>query len=263
MARVVMITGASRGIGARIAERFASRGDRVALVARTHGPLEAIADRLGGVAFPADLADPDALAPLVDAVTGRLGRVDVLVNNAGVEDFQHYRSADPAAMARAIQINLTSALVLTRLVLPAMLDRRSGHVVFMASTAGLAGTPYGAVYAATKSGLIAASMSLRVEHHGTGVGFSAVCPGFVAGDGMHEVHVREVGEAPWVLGGTTLDAVANAVLRCVDDDLPDVIVNSRPFRPALALGRLFPRVGAWSLRQMAAGYMKKLADARA
>jgi hypothetical protein len=72
-----------------------------------------------------------------------------------------------------------------------------------------------------------------------------------------------VGEAPWVLGGTTLDAVADAVLRCVDDDLPDVIVNSRPFRPALALGRLFPRVGAWSLRQMAAGYMKKLADARA
>src|SRR5437660_1369684 len=127
--RRVLITGASRGIGQALAERFAAAGARVALVARSEGPLKELADRLGGTAHPADLSDPEQLTSLVERVEGDGGPIDVLVNNAGVDNvgfFTHVSSDDVEGLYR---LNVIAPVELCRQVVPRMLDRGRGHVV--------------------------------------------------------------------------------------------------------------------------------------
>src|SRR5690348_14065671 len=134
--RRVLITGASRGIGQALAEQFASAGARVALVARSEGPLKDLADRLGGTAHPADLGDPDQLANLIERVEADGGPIDVLVNNAGIDRaafFTHVSAADVEALYR---LNLIAPVELTRQAVPRMLDRGRGHVVMMSSMSG-------------------------------------------------------------------------------------------------------------------------------
>jgi len=265
--KVCILTGASRGIGAALALRLAGLGLKVALVARSPEGLAEVTGRIqaaGGIAkpYPLDISDRPALAALVADVARDLGPPQVLVNNAGIETFQHYVDADPEEIAQAVAVNLTAPLVLIRHVLPHMLDQGEGQVVSMASTAGLVGTPYGAVYSATKAGLIAATASLRMEHHGQPVGFTAICPGFIQGAGMHEVHRREAGDGPATLGHTTVAAVVEAVVASLRDNPPERIVNSTPLRPMIGLGRAIPRLALWSTRQLSGTYMKKLADVR-
>lgn len=129
-------------------------------------------------------------------------------------------------------LNVEAPLLLTRWVLPGMLERGRGKVVTMASIAGLAGTPYGAVYSATKAAVVAATSSLRQEHPDSGVGFTARCPGFVHGAGMHEVHRQEVGKAPLLVGGTSLDAVCRALIRALHTDRPRSSSTAVPCVPS-------------------------------
>lgn len=235
-------------------------------MARRAAELEALAAELqaaGGEAraYPTDLLDPAATAAMVARVQADLGPVAVLVNNAGVETFQHFHEADTPGIERAVALNVTAPLVLTRLVLPDMLAR-DGVVVSLASTAGLFGTPHGAVYSATKAAVIAANRSLRMEYAGRPVRFTAVSPGFVHGAGMHEVHKQEVGAAPAALGGTTVAAVVEAVQSALRKDRAEVIVNSSPLRPLIALANLLPGVGVAATGKLAGGYMRAIADAR-
>ncbi len=263
--RLVLLTGGSRGIGPTIAAAFVQAGARVVLVARDAHELAATAARLGpsAHAHPADLLIPAQRDGLIAAVEEAHGPVDILINNAGIEEMMRFEDSPLDSITRTLQLNVEAALVLTRQVVPGMLARGRGHVVQMASVAGLAATPYGAVYAASKSALIAATNSLRLEYAGRGVGFSAVCPGFVVGAGMHEVHRAEVGEAPAALGSTTPAAVAAATLRAIEQDTGVVIVNSTPLRPAIALFWVAPRLGEAIGRRLAGGYMEALARARA
>lgn len=262
--RLVLLTGGSRGIGPEIAAAFIAAGARVVLVARAAGELAATAARLGPSAatHPADLLVPAVREGLVAAVEAAHGPVDVLVNNAGIEEMMRFEDSSLDSISRTLQLNVEAALTLTRQAVPGMLARGHGHVVQMASVAGLAATPYGAVYAASKSALIAATNSLRLEYRGRGVGFSAVCPGFVVGAGMHEVHRATVGEAPAALGSTTPAAVAAATLRAVREDRGVVIVNSTPLRPAIALFWMAPGLGEAIGRRLAGRYMEALARAR-
>ena len=168
--RVCILTGASGGIGAALASALAEDGLEMALVARRAGPLEeaaaAIRDAGGQArAYPTDLLDPDATAAMVARVRDELGPCAVLVNNAGVETFQHFHEADSRGIEQAIALNVTAPLLLTRAVLPDMLATR-GVVVNLASTAGLFGTPHGAVYSATKAAVLSATRSLRMEYAG-------------------------------------------------------------------------------------------------
>lgn len=260
--RVAILTGASRGLGAALAPALAAEGLRLALVARDGRELAKVAEPLGALALPADLRDTGALAALVDRVAAELGPPVVLVNNAGVESFQHFEQAEPLAIAAELNLNLAAALALCRLVLPHQRARGEGQVVNIASTAGLVGTPYGAVYAAGKAGLIAATHSLRMEFHDAPWGYSVLCPGFVHGAGMHELAKAQAGRAPAILGGTTVEAVVRAVVAALRDDPPERIINSSPLRPAIALGRGLPGLANQLTRWMSGGYMRKLADAR-
>lgn len=264
--RVCILTGATGGIGAALARALAADGLRLALVARRVTELESLAGELGAAggearAYPTDLLDPIATAEMVRKVHEELGPVTVLINNAGVETFQHFHEADVDGIGRAVALNVTAPLVLTRLVLPDMLAAE-GVVVSLASTAGLFGTPHGAVYSATKAAVIAANRSLRMEYAGAPVRFTAVSPGFVHGAGMHEVHKQEVGAAPAALGGTTVAAVVSAVCAALRKDRAEVIVNSSPLRPLIALANLLPGLGVAATGRLAGGYMRALADKR-
>lgn len=163
------------------------------------------------------------------------------VNNAGVEFAAAFASQPPEELRATIEINLCAPLLLTRRVLPGMLERARGHVVFVASLAGKAPTPYEAVYAASKAGLIGLTRSLRVEYRAALVGLSVVCPGFVAGDGMYQRMVEHGVTSNRILGDTTTDKIAAAVLDAIRHDRSQVIESGAPIKPLLALGELAPR----------------------
>jgi short-subunit dehydrogenase len=164
----VVVTGASRGIGAEIARALAAKGAHVAVVARSAEPLEKLAHEIGGRAYPADLMDRasrDGVIPRIEAD----GPIDVLVNNAGLLDTVAFVAMDRASIDALIDVNLHAPLQLTRATLPAMLARGSGYIVDISSMAGASCTPGVAAYSATKAGLTHFNACLRNELLGTGV----------------------------------------------------------------------------------------------
>jgi short-subunit dehydrogenase len=165
----VLITGASSGIGAATARAVAAAGGRVVLTGRDGDRLAAVAAETGGVAFVADLTRQVEVAE----------PADVLVNNAGVGWAGPFDEMTDADIDRLIAVNLAAPIRLTRALVPGMVERGRGHVVFVASIAGATGVRHEAVYAATKAGLICFADSLRYELGGSGVGVSVVLPGVV------------------------------------------------------------------------------------
>jgi short-subunit dehydrogenase len=243
--RTALVTGASGGLGAHLARRLAREGMNVGLVARREPELAALAEELQALgvraaALPADLSDLAQIDPLVERAEQALGPLDLLVNNAGVELTSDFCSYTREELTGMIDLNLTAPLLLTHRVLPGMLERRRGHVAFIASVAGKLGPAYQAPYAATKAGLIGLTQSLRAQYrHGT-VGFSVVCPGFIAGDGMYQRMVEQGMKSNRLMGETTLERVCEATVRAVRRDLPEVIESGAPIRPALALTQVAP-----------------------
>lgn len=176
----VLLTGASRGIGLATAEHLAAAGARLSLVARSPGPLEAVAARLGGTAVPCDLADPQAVQGLVGRVQAQGGPVDVLVNNAGLDAAGSFLDAGAEGTAELLQVNLATPIELCRQVLPGMVERGRGQVVNVSSGYAHAATIGALVYSATKAGLTRFTGGLRMELRGTGVTASVVEPGPIA-----------------------------------------------------------------------------------
>ena len=180
--RRVVVTGASQGIGAALARAFADTGARVVLVARSRDKLESLAAELGGTAHVADLLDPGQVDALVPDIERTHGTIDVLVNNAGVDAEDSAATADPETIRRLSRLNLEAPMVLTRHVLPGMIRRRGGHLVFVASLAGTASFPSMSHYSATKSGLLNFAGSVRWEVRRHGVGVTCLAPGPVDTD---------------------------------------------------------------------------------
>jgi short-subunit dehydrogenase len=154
-----LVTGASSGIGRATAAALGARGGRVTALGRD-------AERLAGV------GERQIVHDLAGPLPDDLGPVDVLVNNAGIGETDDVQ--------RLVAVNLVAPILLTRALLPGMLERGRGHVVNVASIAGFVGPREESVYAATKGGLIAFSESLRYELRGTGIGVTLVAPGVVA-----------------------------------------------------------------------------------
>lgn len=254
--RTALVTGASRGLGVHVARALAGEGMHLALAARSEEELRELAAELRGggtaaVVIPTDLTDRDEIEVLARRADGELEGVDVLVNNAGAMSTGRFHLRDPDDVAWTVRLNLLAPMLLARTLLGGMVERGRGHVVNVASLAGKAGPPYEAVYGATKAGLIGFTQSLRREYHGTGVSASAICPGYVTGTGMYADEVAETGvEAPDRVGRATPDAVARAVVRAVQEDEPEVLVNSTPVRPLLVLSEASPRLGEWLGRKL-------------
>lgn len=187
--KVVILTGASRGIGRALAYALAARGAHLVLAARRKDQLIAVADRCRALnldievmTVPTDVADPAALEHLAAATLERFGRVDILISNAGIIQGGSITSFEPEQIERQIQVNLLSAIRLTQLVLRPMLERRRGHIVLMASAAGRHTVPYFIPYGVTKHGLVGFGEGLRRELAGSGVRVLTVNPGFTATD---------------------------------------------------------------------------------
>jgi short-subunit dehydrogenase len=180
----------------------------------------------------------------------QFGRVDILINAAGVEVSSFFHELPHSLMRDILSVNLEAPLTLTQLVLPAMLKRRLGHIVNISSLAGKSGPGFQEPYAATKAALIAFTYSLRGTYAGSGVSASAICPGFVEA-GIYSRIKSETGiKAPPLLGTVPPERVARAVIRAIRHDVPEILVNHWPVRPLLALSVLSPSLGEWITKKI-------------
>jgi len=178
--RPVALTGAAGGLGSALARELSARGARLLLVDREAGALAALADGLGGPArartLALDLTDDDAGARLAAESREAFGRVDVLVNNAGLSDFTAFERCDPARLRATVAVNVAAPMLLARAVLPDMLARGEGWIVNVGSILGSIGFPYFVTYSTTKFAMHGFSQALRRELAPSGVRVVFVAP---------------------------------------------------------------------------------------
>lgn len=221
-APVVLVTGASSGIGAAVARRMSAAGDRrLLLTGRDRARLAEVAAASGGTALPGDLATAGGCRDLARQALERAGRVDVLVASAGVGWAGRFDAMPPSALDEVIAVNLTSTLHLVHALLPAMVRRGSGRVVLVASVAGAVGVGGESVYSAAKAGLCVFADSLRYEVREAGVSVSVVLPGVV------DTPFFERRGAPYrrrVPRPVPAERVADAVCRAVERGHHEVFV---------------------------------------
>ena len=238
--RVVIVTGASSGIGEATAKAFGARGDRVVLVARREDRLRQLAASLPqSLPLPADLAKTDEAFRIVEAVVARYGQVDVLVNNAGVGQYNWVDALQPEDIKAEVALNLVAPIMLTRAVAPAMLRRGRGVVINVSSIAGLIGTPTTAVYNATKFGLRGLTEALRRELQPQGIAVCGIYPATVEGTEFRQNRRANIGYLMprWLRLSTA--QVAQAIVTLADRPRAFVVLP-RIFRVAILLNTLAP-----------------------
>ena len=176
-----LVTGASGGIGAAIARVLHDAGAAVALSGTRVEPLDALAGELGERAHvvPCNLSDQAAVAELPKQAAEAMGAVDILVNNAGITRDNLFMRMSDAEWDDVIQVNLRSAMVLSRAVMRGMMKARWGRIVNVSSIVGTTGNPGQANYAASKAGLVGMSKSLAYEVASRGITVNCVAPGFI------------------------------------------------------------------------------------
>jgi short-subunit dehydrogenase len=236
---VVVVTGASGGLGTAISQQLARRGARLALIARGAARISALADEItnnGGIAIaiPADIANRDDRFGIIEQTRQHLGPVDVLINNAAIGRATGFIDEDPTQI---LDVNLVGPLALTREVVRDMIDRGSGHVLTIASLGEL-GLPYLVDYSASKAGLVAFSTALNEELRGSGVATTVVNPGFMIDDGMYVPYDTPV---PWYLGSNRTDVIARKSLSAMESSRPVVTVNRVPVLPLRLMKTLSER----------------------
>jgi short-subunit dehydrogenase len=260
---VVLVTGASAGIGAALARIYAREGWDLILTARREAPLHALADelaRLGAAStiLTDDLADPAAPRRLFDAIQTRGLTVDGLINNAGFSRTAGFLNTDPAAHRAMIQVMLAAPVELARLFAPAMAERGFGRILNVASLAGqMPATGGDTLYGPIKSFLIKASQGLHLELRGTGVHVTALCPGYTLTE-FHDVNgTRETtrkSTPDWLWMGA--DEVAEAGLEALEANRP-VCVPGAPNKTIAALARLMPEDWALALMESQGSRFRK------
>jgi hypothetical protein len=213
--KVVIVTGASSGVGAAAAQAFSRAGARVVLAARSTEKIEALARELDGLAVPTDVTQLADLTTLVERTLAVYGRIDVLVNNAAANARGTFDTLDPAAIAAVIETNLTAPLLLTRLALPHLRQSR-GVVINVASIAGHVPLPHEGPYCASKWGLRGFTFAVREELRGTGVSLCVVSPGPIATPFVLDDldHVPDLVFSQPIL---TAEQVADSVVACAID----------------------------------------------
>lgn len=255
--KVVLVTGASRGIGAQVARQAAQRGARVGVFARTAADLEALRRELGERCAVAtgDVGVAEEVDVAVDEIARALGPVDVVVNNAGIGLYGAFLDADVDALDRIMRVNYLGTVHVLKAVLPQMVERRTGHVVTVASIAGRIGSPFEAGYAASKFAVIGLSEALSVELAPLGIGVSLVNPGPVDTDFFDARGVPYARSSPKPVPAAK---VARAVLDAVEHERPEVYVTGW-LRQAVVAKTLLPPLFRWGT---ARAFRSELAEER-
>ncbi len=217
--RSALLTGATGGLGRAIASALAGRGATLILSGRKADALEALAAELPGEGhrvLPADLAEPGA----AEKLAAEAGPVDALVANAGLPGTGLLTDFTPDEVARALRVNLEAPMLMARALYPAMVERGSGHLVFVSSLNGKVASPRTSIYSATKFGLRGFALGLRMDLSPRGIGVSLVSPGFVREAGMF---ADSGAKPPPGMGTATPAQVAAAVVRAVERDKVEVV----------------------------------------
>jgi short-subunit dehydrogenase len=244
--QVVIVTGASSGIGRETALHFARERARLVLAARRQQRLQILAEEIQALgaevlSLPTDVAQEDQVATLVEGAFERFGRVDILVNNAGVGLVALVEETSPEDMEIILRVNFLGAFYGIRAALPIMRRQGSGHIINISSIAGKRGLPLSGAYCASKFALIGLSESLRLELRGSGINVSVICPVGTATeffDVAKDPGGRKPGPKPPV---QTSSDVARAIIRCARSPRPEVMVYP-PARLLVVLNALFPRL---------------------
>lgn len=255
----VLLTGATGGIGHAIARALAGRGAKLILTGRRTDVLDPLASELGARALAVDLAERAEVARLL----GEAGEVDILVANAALPGSGRVEDYSVQEVDRVLDVNLRAPIVLAQGLLPRMIERHSGQLVFISSLSGKAATPNTSLYNASKFGLRGFASALRADLHGSGVGVTTVFPGFISDAGMFaDADVK----LPPGVGTRTPEQVAEAVVRGIEHNRGEIDVAPLPLRistvfaslsPEMA-GRFARRMGSDDIsRQMAAGQRDK------
>ena len=188
--KIALITGAGGGIGAGIAQRFASEGARVGVLdLRVDGcqqVVDAIRDAGGeALAVGVDVGDEEQVSAAIDSVRAVFGPVDVLVNNAAVMPSGRIHETSPDDFDRCLRVNLRGAYLMSRAVIPDMLTQSKGSIIHMASVTGILGLPGIAAYSATKAGLIGLTRAMSTDYARFGIRVNAVSPGTIDSPMLH------------------------------------------------------------------------------
>jgi NADP-dependent 3-hydroxy acid dehydrogenase YdfG len=237
--RVALVTGASSGIGEATALALAAAGARVALAARRHDRLEAVAARIradGGetAVITADFGVEADAQRAVHETEKAFGRLDILVNNAGVMYLEPVIEADLARWRHMFEINVLGLIAATQAALPGMRARNDGHIVNISSTAGRIASPAGAAYSGTKFAVVAFSEALRKEIYRDRVRVSVIEPGLVATELRehigHEATQKTLNDWANSIRQLQAEDIARAILFCVTQP-PHVCINEILMRP--------------------------------
>jgi short-subunit dehydrogenase len=232
----VIVTGASSGLGEAMARALAGRGHRVVLVARRAEELERLRAEINPsgrrvITAPADVTNEEDIERVLKRAHGSFGPVDVLINNAGIGGpGREWWLRDPAEVRQVFEVNLLAAVRLSGMVIPEMLERRTGHIINVGSVA--ARTHGGGVYTSTKAGLRAFSLGLRRDLLDTGVSVSLLEPGFI--------------RTPMTEGRTGIpmpnaDVIGRLVAELVEHPRAEVVVPGW-YRPVIWAAQSFPRL---------------------
>jgi short-subunit dehydrogenase len=233
----VLITGATGGIGQAIARAFAARGARVILTGRRQDVLEDLANQLGGRAMACDLGSREDVQRLIESV----GAVDVLVANAALPATGHVTELSQSQLDAMLEVNLRAPIALARGLIPGMVERGRGHLVFVSSLSGKVASPVSSLYNATKFGLRGFSLAVREDLRGTGVGVSSILPGFISGAGMF-ADARAA--LPRGVRTRTPDDVATACVRAVERNRTEITVAPIGLRLGADFASVAPSVAA-------------------
>lgn len=255
MKRIILVTGASSGIGREIARLLIKQGDYPILIARNQSALDKIKKEWHACeTFVCDVNQQDQVELLVEKVMDQFGRIDGLINNAGVGYFGGALEHSVEEYEKIINTNYMGAVRLTLQVLPHMLKQGKGTIINMASLAGLTGIPNLSAYSASKFALIGFSESLHMEFSPT-IGIGVLCPGPVKTPFFGDLEPEQ--QFPPLIARYMMDveSVAKEAVRLIDK--PKMKIVPRPLKWALALRRFLPGAYLWTTGKVYRSWMER------